>query len=81
MEPTELIPSLMSQKNFTEKTSELLVLGILPSKRKSYTHSLSLGTNNTDEREAVIEICPLSSCEKTDLPLEKRGKAETCPGC
>ena len=74
MEPTELFPSLM-----TQKTSEPLVLGILL--KGGSIHSPSLGTYSMYEREAVIEMCSLSSSEKTDLPLEKKGKAETCPGC
>ena len=44
------------------------------------THSLSLGTHSTEDREAIIERCLLSSCETNRLALEKSRKSETCPG-
>ena len=79
MEITKLTPRLMIQKIFAEKTS---AAGIgATCERRWNTHSLRLGTHSTEDREAVIERCLLSSCETKQLALEKSGKSETCPGC
>jgi len=72
MEITKLTPRLMIQKIFAEKIS---AAGIgATCERRWNTHSLRLGTHNTEDREEVIERCPLSSCEQNRLALREKGK-------
>lgn len=62
----------MIQKIFAGKTS---AAGIgATCERRWNTHSLRLGTHNTEDREEVIERCPLSSCEQNRLALREKGK-------